>query len=102
MTWRIFFRLIQGRRIIDPLAALLAGKGIDYQMRRAHQALLHGRGGLERQEFVHQGRVEATAELDQHLWEHEIPLGPLNLDLRDPARVHHGQVGPQLATDLFI
>ena len=84
------------------MAALLTGKGIDHQMRRAHQALLHGRGGLERQQFVHQGRVDPAAELGQHLGEHEMPLGALDLDLPNPAGIHHGQVGAQLATDLFI
>jgi hypothetical protein len=81
---------------------LLTGKGIDYQMRRAHQAGVHRRSGLEREEFVYQGGVEAAAELGQDLGEHEMPLGPINLDLPNPARLHHRQVGPQLATDLFI
>ena len=102
MTWRTFFRLIQGRGIIDSLAALLAGKGIDHQMRRAHQACVHRRSRLERQEFVHQGRIEATSELGQHLGEYEMSLGPLNLDLPQPARIHHRQVGPQLAADLLV
>jgi hypothetical protein len=102
MTWRTFFRLIQRRRIIDSLAALLAGKGIDYQVRGTHQALLYGRRGLEGQQFVHQGGVEATTKLGKYLGEHEVPLGALDPDLPNPARIHHRQVGPQLATDLLI
>jgi hypothetical protein len=31
-----------------------------------------------------------------------MPLGPIGLDLRDPAGIHHGQVGAQLAADLLI
>ena len=84
------------------MAALLTGKGIDHQMRGADQALLYGRGGLDRQQFVHQRRVDPTAELGQHLGEHEMLLGAIGLDLRDPAGIHHGQVGAQLATDLLI
>ena len=52
MIWRTFFRLIQGRGLSDPLAPLRAGKGIDYQMRRAHHAFFDRRRGLQRQQFI--------------------------------------------------
>jgi hypothetical protein len=81
---------------------VLTGKGIDHQMRRAHQARRHGSGSLERQQFVHQGGVDPRAELGQHLGQHEMPLGALHLHLPNPARIHYRQVGAQLATDLFI
>jgi hypothetical protein len=94
MTWRTFFRLVQGRRIIDPLAALLTGKGIDHQVRGADHALLDGRRSLECQQFIHQGCIKATAELGKDLGQHEMPLGTIDLDLPNPARIHHCQVGP--------
>ena len=95
-------RLIPGRGISDPLAALLTRKGIHHQMCGAHHAGAQRCSGLERQQFVHQGRGEATPKLGEYLGEHEMPLGALDLDLRDPARIPHGQVGAQLATDLLV
>jgi hypothetical protein len=94
--------LIQGRGIVDPLAALLTGEGINHHVRRAYQAGVDCCGGLERQQFVHQRRVKAAAELGQHFGEHEMPLGAIALHLPNPARLPHRQVGPQLATALFI
>jgi hypothetical protein len=102
MTWRTFFRLVQSRRIIAPLAALLAGKGIDHQVRRADHALLDRCRGLQRQQFIEHGLIETTAELGQELGQHQMFLGPVHLSLRNATRIHHRQVGAQLAADLFI
>jgi hypothetical protein len=102
MTWRTFFRLIQGRRLSAPLAALLTGKGIDPQRRGADQALRHGRGGRDCQPFIPQGFVEATTTLGEYLGEHAMPWGPIDRDLPKAARLHYGQVSPPLATDLLI
>jgi hypothetical protein len=101
-SWRTFFLLVQGRGIVDPLAALLTGKDIDHQMRRAHQARLHGCGSLERQQCVHQGRVDPSAALGQDLGGHEMPLAAVQLNVRDAAGIYHGQIRPQAAADLFL
>ena len=86
--------LVQGRRIIDAWAALLTGKGINDQVRGAHQPVLHGRRRLDRQEFFHQRRIEPAAKLGEHLWQHKVLLGAIHLDLADPTGIHHRQVGP--------
>ena len=102
MTWRTFFRLVPGRGIRDPVAAWLTGKGIDHQVRRAHQPGVHGRGGLERQEFVHQRRVNTAAKLGHALGQHELPWGAVDLDVPNPPCLPHRQIGPQLVTALFL
>jgi len=84
------------------LAALLAGKGIHHQVRWTHHALLDRRRGLDGQQLLEQRFIEATAELGQQLGEHKVFLRAIHLHLPNPARIHHRQVGPQLATDLFI
>jgi hypothetical protein len=84
------------------LAALLAGKGIDHHMRRTHHALLHRCCGLHCQQLRQQGFVEPTAELGQQFRQHEVLLGAIDLHLPNPTRIHDGEVGPELATDLFI
>jgi hypothetical protein len=84
------------------LTALLAGKGIDHQVRGTHHALLNRRCSLQCQQLSEQGLVEPTAELGQQLGQHEVLLGAIYLHLGDPAGIHHREVGAQLATDLFI
>ena len=94
--------LIQGGRIIDAWAALLTGKGVDHPVGRADSPVLHRGRLLDRQQFLHQWLIEATAKLGEHVREHERRLGAIHLDLSDPTGIHHRQVGPQSATDLFI
>jgi hypothetical protein len=86
--------LIQGRRIIDAWAARLTGNGINHQVRGAHQAVLHRRRGLDRQEFLQQRRIEPAATLGEHLWQHNMRLGALHLDITDPTGIHDRHVGP--------
>jgi len=81
---------------------VLTGAGSDHQVRRAHPARCPGGGSLEREEFVPHGSGAAAAELGQPLGEHAMPWGALDLHLPHPARVPHGQVGAQWATDLFL
>jgi hypothetical protein len=94
--------LIPRRCIIDTRAALLTGTGIDHHVGRADQTVLHGGGRLDRQQFLHQRCIEATAKLGEHFGEHNMVLGSIHLDLCDPTGIHHGEVRPQPATDLFI
>jgi len=75
---------------MDALAPLLTGNGVDHQVRRAHQAFLHGRGGLDGQPFLHQWRVQTAPNVGEHFWQHNMLLGSIHLDLCDPAGVHHG------------
>jgi hypothetical protein len=63
--------------------------------------LLNGRRSLQRQQFSQYSLMEATTELGQELRQHEVRLGAVDLHLRDAASLPHGQVGAQLATDLF-
>jgi hypothetical protein len=84
------------------LAALLAGKGIHDHVRRTHHALLNRCRSLQRQQLREQGLIKPTAELGQEFGQHEMLLGPLDLHLPNPTRIHDGEVGAQLATDLFI
>ena len=67
--------LVQRRRIIDALAALLTGKGVDHQVRRTHQTVLHRSRRLDRQQFGHQWLVEPTPKLGEHFREDEMLLG---------------------------
>ena len=98
----VFWGLIPRRRIIDTLAALLTGKGIDHHVGRADQTVLHRGRRLDRQPCRHQRFIEATAKLGEHFREHTMVLGSIHLDRGDPTGIHHGEVGPQPATDLFI
>src|SRR2546428_5502214 len=100
-TWRIFLRLIQRRGISAPVAAVLTGKGINHQMRGADQALLHGRGCLDGQPFLHPGFVQMAAKLGEHCGQDKGLLGTVHVDFLDSARLPHRKIGPQPATDLF-
>ena len=86
---------------MDALAALLTGKGVDHQVRRADQPVLHRRRRLDRQEFLHQWGVQTAAKLHQHCRAHKMLLGTSPLALSDSAGIHHRQVGPHPATDLL-
>jgi hypothetical protein len=100
MTWRTFLGLIQGRGIIDAWAALLTGTGVDHQVRRADQPLLHGGRRLDCQPFRHQWRVQTAANVGEHFWKHNMRLGAIHLHRGDSTGIHHRQLGPQPATDL--
>jgi hypothetical protein len=102
MTWRTVLSLIQGRGIIDALAALLTGKGVDHQACRAGKPLLHGGCRLDRQQLRHQGYVQTAAKVSERFWKHKRPLRAIHLHRGDSTGIHHRQVGPQSATDLFI
>jgi hypothetical protein len=93
---------MQGRGIINTLAPRLTRKGIDDHVRRADKTVLHGTGGLDREQFLHQWRLQTAAKVGEDFREHKMLLRAIHLDLSDPAGVHHRQVGPQPATDLFV
>jgi len=59
--------LIQRCGIGDALAALLTRKGIDDEMGRADETCIHGGGGLDGNELIHQRFVDTAAKLAQRL-----------------------------------
>jgi hypothetical protein len=69
---------------MDAWAPRLAGTGVDHQVRRADQPLLHRGRRLDRQQFLHQWRIQTAAKLAEHFREHEMRLDAIRLDLRDP------------------
>jgi hypothetical protein len=87
---------------MNPLAPLLTRQGVDDQVRWADQACLHRGRRLDGQPFLHQRRRETAATLGKYLGEHTMHLGAIHLDLSDPTGIHHGHVGPQPTTALFI
>ena len=94
--------LVQCRGIGDPLTALLRGKGIDQQMRRADESLRHRSRGLNRHEFIQPLLVEAAAELGQCLGQDEMGLCAVRLDLAQATGIHHRDVGAHTLTHVFI
>lgn len=94
--------LLQGAGIGDALAALFTGKGVDHEVRGAHQPVFPRGRRLDGQEFRHQGRVQAAPQVGEYVWQHQMRLGTIPLDRGKPAGIHHGQVGPHPATELFI
>ena len=57
--------LVQRRGVGDTLAALLRGEGVDEEMGRTDQALLHGGSRLDGKQFIHQLGINALAKLGQ-------------------------------------
>jgi hypothetical protein len=94
--------LVQRGRIVDAWAARLTGQGVDHHVGRADEPSLHRGRRVDRQPFLHQRLIEATAELGEPCREHNMRLGAIPLDLGDPTGIHHRQVGPQAATNLCI
>ena len=87
---------------MDAVAALRTGKRIDHHGRRAHQAFLHGSGGLDGSQFRHQWRIQPAAKLGEPFREHQVLLRAIHLDLRNPPGLHDRPVGSHPATDLFV
>jgi len=87
---------------MDAWAALRTGTGVDPQGRRADPPVRHRGRGLDRQAFLPQRGIEPTATLGEHCWQHNMRRDSIHLDRGAPADIHHGQVGPQPATDLCI
>ena len=94
--------LVQGGGISDPLAALFRGKGIDEQMRWADEPLVHGRGGLDSQQLVHQGLVDTAAKLRQGFGQDKVLLRAVELHFFKATSVHDRHVGAQPLADGFI
>jgi hypothetical protein len=63
MRSRVFLSFIERGGIGDALRALFARKGVNEQMSRADQSLIHSRCGLDGDEFVHEGFVNAAPKL---------------------------------------
>ena len=94
--------LVQRRGIGDALAALLRGEGIDEQMSRTDQSLLHGNSRLDGEQFIHQLGIDAAAKLRQRFGQDKVRLGTIRLDLTQTTGVHHRYIGAQTLADVFI
>ncbi len=95
-------RFVQGGGIGDALRALLSREGIDQQVRRAHEPRIHGGGGLDGHQRVHQVLIDAAAELGECLGQDEVRLRAIRVDLTESTGVHHGHIGAQALADVFI
>ncbi len=95
-------RLVECRGIGEPLTALLHRECIHQEMRRADEPGLHGRGGLNGHQLVHQGLIDTLPELRQGFGQHEMGLGMIRLDGGETTGIHHRHIGAQTLTDVFI
>jgi len=95
-------RFIERRGIGNALRALFTWKGIDDEVRRADQSLVHGPSGLEGDERIHEGLVKAAAKLAERGGEHEMGLRRIEVVLPQATRVHDREVGAQPVTDRLI
>jgi len=55
--------LVKCGGIGDALAALLRRKGIDEEVRRAHQTFVYSGGSLNGYQLIHEGLVDTAAKL---------------------------------------
>ena len=76
MSVSVFLRLVQRRRIRDPLAALLTREGINDEVGGTDQPGFHCRGRLNRYELIHKHFVDPAPKLTQRLGQHEGRLLP--------------------------
>ena len=102
MSASVFLCFIQRRGIGDPLTPLFTRKGIDDEMRRADQALLHGGSGLDGNELIHEGLVKAAAKLTESLRKHKVGLRGIDLILAEATGIHDSKVGAQALADILI
>jgi hypothetical protein len=101
-SWRTFFEPCKGGRIRDALAALGSGKGIDEERRGADQALVHRGGALERQQLIHEGVIQTTAQLRQGFGHDKVLLRTIEGHCVEATRLHDCHVGAQPLTDGFV
>lgn len=78
--------------VVNALAALLGGEGIDQEMSRADEPLVHGRGGLDRDQFIHQRLVHAATKVGQSLGQDKMGLAAVRLHLCDATGIHDGEI----------
>lgn len=94
--------LVERRGIRDPLATLCRRKGLDDQMGRADETLLHGRSRLNGQQIVHQGFVHAAAKLGEPFRPGNMLLRAVSLDGCDATGGQDGNIGTPAVTDVFV
>lgn len=86
----------------DALRALFTGKRIDDEMRRADEPLIHGGSGLDRDEFVHEGLVNAATKLTKGGGQHTGRLSGVDAILSQATSIHDGKVRAKPTTDILI
>ena len=94
--------LVERGGVSDALAALLRGEGIDEQMGRTDEALLHGGSRLDGEQLIHQRAINALAELGQRFGQDKVRLGTIGVDLTQSTGIHHRHVSAQALADVFI
>jgi hypothetical protein len=95
-------RFVERGGIGDALAALVHRKGLDEEVRRADQPLLHGSRDVDGEQFVHQGCIKTLAKLDQRFGPHNMLLRAVPLDSLNATGVHDSKVGAQAVTEVFV
>ena len=95
-------RLIQCGGIRDPLTPLFTREGIDEEMRRTDQPLLHGGGGLDGDQLIYEGLIKAATKLTQGLGQNKVGLRRIDVVVSEAAGIHDSKVGPQALADILI
>jgi hypothetical protein len=98
----LFWRFRERRGIGDALRALCTRQGVDDEGRRAHQSLVHGPSGLDGDELLHEGLVQAAAQLAERGGEHAMGLRRLEVVLASATSVHDRAGGAHPVTDGLI
>lgn len=93
---------IQRGGIGDALAALFTRKGIDDEMGRVDQPFLHGSSGLDGNQLIHEGLVNAAAKLAEGLGQHKVGLRGIDLIVPETTGIHDRKVGAEAMADIFI
>jgi hypothetical protein len=71
-------------------------------MRRTDQALVHGGSGLDGNELLQEGLVNAAAKLAEGLGQDKVGLSRIDLVVSEATGIHDGKVGPQAMADVLI
>lgn len=93
---------IQRRGVGDALRALFTWKRIDDQMSRTNQPLIHGGGGLDGDEVVHEGLINATAKFAQGGGQHKVGLRRVDAIRSQTTSIHDGEVSAKAVADIVI
>ena len=84
------------------MATLFRGKGIDDKMGGADQPCFHRGRGLDGDEFIHEGFVNAAPKHPEGLGEHKMCLRAIGVVLAKATGIHDRKVGAQAVADVFI
>ena len=94
--------LIQSGGLRDALAPLFTWEGIDDEMGRTDQPVVHGGGRLNGHERIQEGLVPAVTKLAEGLRQHKVGLRGIDLILAEATRIHDGKVGAHAMAEILI